>query len=190
MFVSFAVRGRGRRRSMPGPRRFGAALCQRPGVGVRRGQHRPDGRGGGCGSGAGRRGDRRHSAIAGGQGVGSRGADATAHRGDDAPAQGVDGRFERCFRGVPGGYGTADELFEILTWAQLGIHEKPVGLLNVSGFFDPLLAWIDHAVEEGFIKEKHRELLKKAATIETLLDAIVRHQPSAEVSKWADPGDR
>ena len=63
------------------------------------------------------------------------------------------------FLALPGGYGTLDETFEILTWAQLGHHGKPVGLLNVAGFFDGLLAWLDHAVREGFIKPKHRDLL-------------------------------
>ena len=63
------------------------------------------------------------------------------------------------FLALPGGYGTLDETFEILTWAQLGIHTKPVGLLNVAGFFDGLLSWLDHAVREGFIKATHRHML-------------------------------
>ena len=63
------------------------------------------------------------------------------------------------FLALPGGYGTADEFFEMLTWAQLKIHHKPIGLLNVAGFFDPLLAWIERAVQDGFLKPKHRELL-------------------------------
>src|SRR5262245_11068027 len=62
------------------------------------------------------------------------------------------------FAALPGGSGTLDEWFEILTWAQLGIHSKPIGLLNTAGFFDPLLAWVDRAVAEGFIKGKHRAL--------------------------------
>src|ERR1700722_14155375 len=63
------------------------------------------------------------------------------------------------FVALPGGYGTADELFEILTWAQLGIHAKPIALLNVAGFFAPLLAWLDHMVREDFLRRKHWELL-------------------------------
>jgi uncharacterized protein (TIGR00730 family) len=94
------------------------------------------------------------------------------------------------FVALPGGYGTADELFEILTWAQLGIHGKAVGLLNVNGFFDPLLAWLDHCVREGFIKQRHRELLVTAADIEGLIDLLLLHRPGPEVAKWADPGDR
>lgn len=62
------------------------------------------------------------------------------------------------FLAMPGGLGTGDELFEILTWAQLRIHSKPIGLLNVSGYFDPLLAWIDHAIGEGFVRPSHRDL--------------------------------
>ena len=94
------------------------------------------------------------------------------------------------FVALPGGYGTLDELFEILTWAQLGIHRKPVGLLNVEGFFDPLLSWIRHASDEGFLKPKHLDLLNVASTPEGLLDVLARHEPSPEVTKWADPEQR
>jgi uncharacterized protein (TIGR00730 family) len=72
------------------------------------------------------------------------------------------------FAALPGGYGTADEFFEILTWAQLGLHNKPIGLLNVDGYFDPLLAWIDRAVADGFLRLEHRKLLQ-AANDESLL---------------------
>jgi uncharacterized protein (TIGR00730 family) len=76
------------------------------------------------------------------------------------------------FAALPGGFGTADEWFEILTWAQLGLHAKPVGLLNVAGFFDPLIAWMDRCVGEGFLREKHRRELfiaDKPAELLTLL---------------------
>src|SRR3954447_20301237 len=63
------------------------------------------------------------------------------------------------FLALPGGFGTLDELFEILTWAQLGIHAKPIGLLNVGGFFDLLLTWVRHATTEGFIRQQHVALL-------------------------------
>jgi uncharacterized protein (TIGR00730 family) len=63
------------------------------------------------------------------------------------------------FVGLPGGFGTFEELFEIVTWAQLGLHAKPVGLLNTVGFFDSLLGLVDHAVREGFILARHRESL-------------------------------
>lgn len=94
------------------------------------------------------------------------------------------------FVALPGGYGTLDELFEILTWAQLGIHRKPVGLLNVAGFFDHLLGWMQHAATEGFLKQKHLDLLHVAATVEELLAQLARHQPSPPVTKWAEPLDR
>jgi uncharacterized protein (TIGR00730 family) len=77
------------------------------------------------------------------------------------------------FVALPGGYGTLDELFEILTWAQLGLHEKPVGLWNVAGFFDPLLMWIAQAVREGFISERNHALLRVAASVEEVLALLV-----------------
>jgi len=76
------------------------------------------------------------------------------------------------FAALPGGFGTADELFEILTWAQLHYHAKPVGLLNIDGFFNSLLAWLDHAVQDGFLKPKHRRLLIEAKEPEDLLDRL------------------
>jgi uncharacterized protein (TIGR00730 family) len=76
------------------------------------------------------------------------------------------------FAALAGGFGTADELFEILTWAQLGLHAKPVGLLNVAGFFDPLLAWIDRAVADGFLRREHRGLLEVAGDEEGLLRRV------------------
>jgi uncharacterized protein (TIGR00730 family) len=94
------------------------------------------------------------------------------------------------FAALPGGYGTADELFEILTWAQLGIHGKPVGLLNVAGFFDPLLAWVDGAVAEGFVRPQHRELIIARRNPSELLEALPRYGPPPETSKWVDPESR
>ena len=76
------------------------------------------------------------------------------------------------FLALPGGYGTLDELFEILTWSQLGFHHKPIGMLNVDGFFDPLLAWIDRAIAADFVKGKNRELLMVETDVERMLDRI------------------
>ena len=76
------------------------------------------------------------------------------------------------FLALPGGYGTLDELFEILTWAQLKFHTKPIGLLNTAGFFDPLLAWIDKAIAEDFVKAKNRELLIVENDVERMLERI------------------
>jgi uncharacterized protein (TIGR00730 family) len=94
------------------------------------------------------------------------------------------------FVALPGGYGTADELFEILTWSQLGLHTKPVGLLNVAGFFGPLLAWIDHCEREGFLPSKHREMLLVASQPEELLDRLARAHPAPVTPKWIDAEDR
>jgi uncharacterized protein (TIGR00730 family) len=94
------------------------------------------------------------------------------------------------FVALPGGYGTADELFEILTWAQLGIHQKPIGLVNVQGFFDPLVAWIDRCVRTGFIRPQHRDLLAISADSEHLLEVLSRHEPAPQVPKWIDERDR
>lgn len=86
---------------------------------------------------------------------------------------------------LPGGFGTWDELFETLTWAQVGAHEKPVGLLNVKNYYAPLLAAIDHAVEEGFIFREHREALHSASDPVKLLDAMeTHHHPREAVKRW------
>jgi uncharacterized protein (TIGR00730 family) len=80
------------------------------------------------------------------------------------------------FIAMPGGYGTLEELFEIMTWAQLGIHRKPIGLCNVAGYFDALAALINHAVQEGFISSEHRQFLVITDHPATLLDALVQHR--------------
>lgn len=94
------------------------------------------------------------------------------------------------FAALPGGFGTADELFEILTWSQLGLHSKPVGLLNTAGFFDPLLAWLDQAVRDGFMKEKHRRLLVVAEEPDKLLDLLRDYRPHEPEAKWIESEDR
>ena len=90
------------------------------------------------------------------------------------------------FVALPGGLGTLEELMEVWTWAQLGIHRAPVALLNVDGYFDGLLAFVDHAVEEGFVRPGHRGLLLVADTPEALLDALAAWEPP-EVPRWLDP---
>ena len=74
------------------------------------------------------------------------------------------------FIAMPGGIGTMEEFFEVLSWAQLGIHAKPCGLLNVSGYYDPLIQFLDHAVSEDFIKPKHRALMMVEGEPGKLLD--------------------
>jgi uncharacterized protein (TIGR00730 family) len=86
---------------------------------------------------------------------------------------------------LPGGFGTFDELFETLTWGQIGAHEKPIGLLNVRNYYAPLLAALDHAVDEGFIFREHRDILYCEVEPETLLDAMANHQhPYEAVKRW------
>jgi len=90
---------------------------------------------------------------------------------------------------LPGGYGTLDELFETLTWAQIGVHAKPVGLLNVGGYFDPLLAMLDRAEKEGFVFPEHRKSLLCASDPGALLDAMKNHEPPVEaVKRWMRQG--
>jgi uncharacterized protein (TIGR00730 family) len=74
------------------------------------------------------------------------------------------------FIALPGGYGTLEELLEMITWVQLGIHDKPVGILNIDGYYDSLLALLDRAVEEGFPKLNSRNILLSAPTARELLD--------------------
>jgi hypothetical protein len=92
------------------------------------------------------------------------------------------------FLALPGGFGTMDELFEIITWAQLGFHRKPIALLNVKGFFDPLLAFIDHLAEEGFIKPEHRQVLLVGTRPDALLDTLMTYEPPL-VDKWVERED-
>ena len=87
------------------------------------------------------------------------------------------------FIALPGGAGTLEELIEIYTWSQLGLHDKPMGVLNVNGYYDGLAALLDHAVEEGFLREQHRAAMHVASTPEALLDAFDGWAP-AKVGKW------
>ena len=86
-------------------------------------------------------------------------------------------RLSDGFVALPGGSGTLEELFEVLTWAQLGQHGKPCGLLNVSGYYDPLLALFDHMVEQGFLTEAHRAMVLVESETADLLAAFSRYRP-------------
>ncbi|MBL8189738.1 MAG: TIGR00730 family Rossman fold protein [Acidobacteria bacterium] len=90
------------------------------------------------------------------------------------------------FIAMPGGFGTFEELLEIITWGQLGIHQKPIGLLNVAGYYDPLLAMIDRAIEEGFILPRYRNLIVVASTAEALLEKLFAYQPLEGIVKWIE----
>ena len=74
---------------------------------------------------------------------------------------------------LPGGYGTLEELFEITAWSQLGFHRKPVGLLNIEGYFDHLIAFLDHAVREQFLQPHHRALLRVETDVDTLIEYLL-----------------
>jgi len=86
---------------------------------------------------------------------------------------------------LPGGFGTLEEFFEMLTWAQLGLHRKPIGLLNVESFYDPLMLFVDSMVEKGFLKDVNREMILVAETAETLITRMENYQAPA-VPKWID----
>ena len=88
------------------------------------------------------------------------------------------------FIAMPGGFGTMDELFEVVTWGQLGIQRKAIGLLNVDGYWDPMLAWIEHALDEQFIRPHHRNLIVVADEPVALLDLLAQHEPPAGLTKW------
>ena len=92
------------------------------------------------------------------------------------------------FIALPGGYGTLEEFSEVVTWAQLGLHRKPCGLLDVDGYFDPLLALFDGAVAAGFLRPENRALVLKANDPETLLDLLASYKP-VSVPKWITPAE-
>ena len=87
------------------------------------------------------------------------------------------------FVALPGGWGTVEEFFEILTWAQLGIHRKPCGLLNIAGYYDGLLEFVDHGVEEGFVRREQRAVISVADSAGRLLDVMAAYQAPV-VEKW------
>lgn len=88
------------------------------------------------------------------------------------------------FIALPGGLGTFEELFEVWTWGQLGYHGKPLGLLEVNGFYSKLTAFLDHVVGEGFVREHHRDMLQMSESPQDLLDALDAWQPVV-APKWA-----
>jgi uncharacterized protein (TIGR00730 family) len=97
-------------------------------------------------------------------------------------------RLADAFVALPGGYGTFEELLEIITWAQLGLHQKPIGLLNVENYFTHLIALVDNAVHEGFIRPEHRELMVVSDQPRDLLVRLTGHQ-MPPVRKWVSAED-
>ncbi len=88
------------------------------------------------------------------------------------------------FIALPGGFGTFEELFEALTWAQIGLHSKPVGLLNTRHYFEPLLAMVKHAQSEGFIYDEHRALFTCEQEPASLLTNLSNHTPPQGLERW------
>jgi uncharacterized protein (TIGR00730 family) len=93
------------------------------------------------------------------------------------------------FIALPGGIGTLEELIEVYTWSQLGLHRKPLGVLNVAGFYDGLAAFLDHAVQERFLRPQHREVLAFEAEPEALLARLADAEPPP-VAKWLTEAER
>jgi uncharacterized protein (TIGR00730 family) len=92
------------------------------------------------------------------------------------------------FVALPGGWGTFEEIFEMLTWAQLGLHEKPCGLLNVAGYFDHLFTFLEHAVAERFVRAEHQPMLMLEQDPSSLLDRF-RDYRAPRVRKWLGPDE-
>jgi hypothetical protein len=89
------------------------------------------------------------------------------------------------FIALPGGWGTVEEFFEVLTWGQLGLHRKPCGLLNVQGYFDRLLSFVDHSIEEGFVRREHGAMICVSSSPGELLDMLSAYE-APSVEKWID----
>lgn len=89
------------------------------------------------------------------------------------------------FIALPGGFGTLDEIFEVITWAQLGIHAKPIGFLDADGFYEPLFRFVDQMVEQRFVRPAHRDMLLRGNDPVELLDALATWRPPT-APKWID----
>lgn len=89
------------------------------------------------------------------------------------------------FIALPGGWGTLEEFFEILTWGQLGLHQKPCGLLNARGYFDGLLSFVGHSIEEGFVRREYRSMISVTDSPDELLDLLAAYKPPL-IEKWID----
>jgi uncharacterized protein (TIGR00730 family) len=93
------------------------------------------------------------------------------------------------FVALPGGLGTLEELFEVYTWAQLGLHRKPCALLDVQGYYEGIATFLSHAVEERFLREDHREMLIVEQEPWLLVERLRAFEPAAVVPKWIDRGE-
>nr|WP_277818752.1 TIGR00730 family Rossman fold protein [Bacillus sp. TL12] len=94
------------------------------------------------------------------------------------------GELADAFIALPGGYGTFEELFEVVCWSQIGIHDKPVGLLNIKGFYEPILQMVDRAAEEGFMNPSNKELIVSATTADELIQKMQDYKRPVMGNKW------
>lgn len=88
------------------------------------------------------------------------------------------------FIAMPGGFGTFEELFEVLCWSQIGIHQKPIGLYNIRGYFDPLLQMVKHSIQEGFSNDTHLDLIVSSQDPDALIAAMQQYTPPTMKNKW------
>lgn len=88
------------------------------------------------------------------------------------------------FIAMPGGFGTFEELFEVLCWSQIGIHQKPIGLYNIRGYFDPMLQMVRHSIQEGFSNDTHLDLIVSSQEPGDLIAAMQQYTPPTMKNKW------
>jgi uncharacterized protein (TIGR00730 family) len=90
------------------------------------------------------------------------------------------------FVALPGGWGTLEEFFEVLTWAQLGLHQKPCMLLNIAGYFDGLLSFLEHSIDQQFVRRENGALVLVATSVNGMLEQLDRYHPPPPADKWID----
>ncbi|MET3292005.1 TIGR00730 family Rossman fold protein [Brevibacillus fluminis] len=93
-------------------------------------------------------------------------------------------RLADAYIALPGGFGTFEELFEMICWAQIGIHQKPIGIFNIAGYYTPLLQMIDHSIAAGFVKEEHKQLVLSASDSESLIQLLQSYVTPVFGNKW------
>lgn len=103
--------------------------------------------------------------------------------------KGMMAELSNAFISLPGGIGTIEETFEIWTWTQLGIHRKPLALYNINGFYDGLQSFLNHMMQERFIREVHRAMMFAEQDPEKLIERVVTYEPPL-VKKWIEPAER
>jgi uncharacterized protein (TIGR00730 family) len=96
------------------------------------------------------------------------------------------GELADAFIALPGGFGTFEEIFEVVSWGAIGLHRKPIGLLNVDGYYNPIMNMVDQGVQAGFIHPSHAPLLICESNPAVLLEKLNSYQPAAGVNKWSE----